>query len=395
MNSLFITGATVFTAAGPIHTRADVVVEDGRIAAVGPDLAAPEGARVIEADGLFMTPGLIDVHTHLALPNVPERGEPHPDTPFHAVHAASLCLSSGVTTVRDVGGNNHADLALARAIRGGLVAGPRMICCGQAIVPTGGHIHYFCQEADGPDAVRAAARRQMKAGATWIKLMISGGIANVEEHPDEMHFSREEIAAAVEAAGARGHKVAVHAYPGRAIRIACEVGVATIEHAVDLDGETIASIKRAGAAIVPTHAVYEYMARNGSGHYAQLVDLASRVYAMKSGPLRDAIAAGVTVGVGTDCGRHYPHDGIGGEIALLAEAGMGLEGALTAATAGNAAILGLADELGTIAPGRRADLALFAGDPLADASAYGAPVHVIRGGTAFDPAALRNTPPLN
>ena len=395
MTSLFITGATVFTGEGPVHTRADVAVEDGRIAAVGPDLKVPEGAEVIEADGLFMTPGLIDAHTHLALPDVPERPEPHPDTAFHAVHAASLALSSGVTTVRDVGGNNHADLALARAIKRGLVPGPRMICCGQAIVPTGGHIHYFCQEADGPDAVRAAARRQMKAGATWIKLMISGGIANVEEHPDEMHYTREEIAAAVEAAAARGHRVAVHAYPGRAIRIAVEVGVATIEHAVDLDEETIAAIKTAGAAIVPTHAVYEYMARNGSGHYPQLVDLASRVYAMKSGPLRDAIAAGVTVGVGTDCGRHYPHDGIGGEIALLAEAGLGLEGALTAATAGNAAILGIADRVGTVAPGMRADLALFGADPLNGADAYANVAHVIRDGILFAPRALRDATPLS
>jgi len=350
MTPLFITGATVFTGEGPIHTRADVVVEDGRIAAVGPDLAPPAGATVIEADGHFLTPGLIDIHTHLALPDVPERDEPHPDTPFHAARAAALCLSSGVTTVRDVGGNNHADLALARAIRRGLVPGPRMLCCGQAIVPTGGHIHYFCCEADGPDAVRSAARAQMKAGATWIKLMISGGIANVEEHPDEMHYSREEIAAAVEAAAARGHRVAVHAYPGRAIRTACEVGVATIEHAVDLDEETIATVKRSGAVLVPTHAVYEYMAHNRSGRYAQLVPLASRVYERKSAPLRAAIEAGAMIGVGTDCGRHYPFDGIGGEIALLAEAGMGLEGALTAATAGNAAILGLEKEIGVIAP---------------------------------------------
>lgn len=394
MTPLFITGATVFTAKGAIHTRADVVVEEGRIAAVGPDLKAPEGARVIEADGLFLTPGLIDAHTHLALPDVPERAEPHPDTPFHAARHASLTLSSGVTTVRDVGGNNHADLALSRAIRRGLVPGPRMFCSGQAIVPSGGHIWYFCAEADGPEAVRAAARRQMKAGATWIKLMISGGIANVEEHPDEMHYSREEIAAAVEAAAARGHRVAVHAYPARAIRIACEVGVATIEHAVVLDEETIDTIKRTGAAIVPTHAVYEYMAHNRSDHYPQLVDLASRVYAMKSGPLEAAIAAGVTVGVGTDSGRHYPHDAIGGEIKLLAEAGMGLEGALTAATAGNAAILGVADEIGAVAPGYRADLALFRGDPLSDAAAYADVAHVIRGGAVFDPAALKAGVPL-
>ena len=230
MTSLLITGATVFTGEGPIHTRADVIVEDGLIAAVGPDLRAPEGAAVIEADGLFMTPGLIDAHTHLALPDVPERAEPHPDTPFHAARAASLCLSSGVTTVRDVGGNNHADLALSRAIRRGLVPGPHMICCGQAIVPTGGHIHYFCQEADGPEAVRAAARRQMKAGATWIKLMISGGIANVEEHPDEMHYTREEIAAAVEAAAERG---AGHILAETAARQAAVV-VAEIGRAVAL-----------------------------------------------------------------------------------------------------------------------------------------------------------------
>lgn len=386
---LFIADAVIFTGTERGVFPGHVLVRDGLIEALGPDVARPADAEVLDAGGGFLMAGLIDAHTHLALPPVPERPEPHPDVPFHAVRAARTTLASGVTTVRDVGGNNHVDLALKRAIARGDTPGPRVIASGQAIVPTGGHIHYFCAEADGPDAVTAAARRQIKAGADWIKLMISGGIANIEEQPDELAFTAEEIAAAVNAAAARGRRVAVHAYPARAIRVACEVGVATIEHAVDMDEEAIDAIRRAGAAIVPTHAVYEHMAENRSGRYPQLAPIAQRVLARKTAPLEAAIAAGVTVGVGTDCGRHYPYDGIAREMELLEAAGMSREGVLLAATRGNAEILGIAARVGTLVPGMAADIILLGASPLEGLAALRGIHRVIQAGTVHDPATLR------
>jgi imidazolonepropionase-like amidohydrolase len=193
----------------------------------------------------------------------------------------------------------------------------------------------------------------------------------------------------VNAAAARGRRVAVHAYPARAIRVACEVGVATIEHAVDMDEAAIEAIRRAGAAIVPTHAVYEYMAENRSGNYPQLAPIAQRVLERKTAPLEAAITAGVTVGVGTDCGRHYPYDGIAREMELLEAAGMSREGVLLAATRGNADILGVAARVGKLVPGMAADIILLGSNPLDRLAALRDVRRVVQGGTVHDPATLR------
>jgi len=393
MNSIFIADAQVFTGTGAVLARAHVLIEEKRIAAVGPNLTRPAGARVIDAGGQFLLAGFIDVHTHLALPAVPERPEPHPDVPFHAVRAAREKLASGVTTVRDVGGNNHADLALKRAILRGDTPGPRLFASGRAIVPTGGHIHYFCEEADGVDAVTRAVRRQVKAGADWVKLMISGGIANVEEHPDQMAYSRDEIRAAVETARELGRRVAVHAYPSRAIRIAAELGVATIEHAVELDDAALDTVKRHETFIVPTHAVYHRLAQNPDGKWPQLVPIAQRVYERKTPCLRRAIEEGVRIAVGTDCGRHFPHGEFSSELRSLAEAGMAPEAVLLAATRTNAELLGLTDALGSIEPGKLADLVLLGGDPLEDLAATADARLIVLDGHPIDPLTLRGTVP--
>jgi imidazolonepropionase-like amidohydrolase len=389
MRPLFVADATVFCANGALHERAHVVIENGRIAALGPDVRRPSDADVIDAGGRFVMPGLIDAHTHLALPVVPERKEPHPDVPFMAVRAARVMLASGVTCARDVGGNSHADLALKRAIARGDVMGPRMLACGQAIVPTGGHIHYFCAEADGPDEVTKAVRTQIRAGADWIKLMISGGIANIEEQPDELAFSQEEIAAAVAAAKAKGRRVAVHAYPAEAIRIAAELGVASVEHAVDMDERTIEALKRHGTVIVPTHAVYGRLAADPDGRWPQLAPVARRVLERKEAPLRAALEQGVTIAVGTDCGRHYPHDEIVRELELLQRLGMSAEQVLTAVTRTNAELLGVSHMLGTLEPGKLADLLVLPGDPLGDLGALRSIDEIVLGGQRIKPSALR------
>jgi imidazolonepropionase-like amidohydrolase len=388
MSTLVIRGASIFTGTGDLVPSGTVVIEDGRIRAVGQRAEEPRDAEVIDGSGQFLMAGLIDAHSHLALPDVPERPEPHPDTPFLSARAAAEKLASGVTTVRDVGGNNHVDLALRRAIDRGDVAGPRMLAAGRPIAATGGHIHYWAREADGPDEVRKAVREQIRAGADLIKLMLSGGSANVGEQPDRMQLQPDEIQAAVLEAREAGRRVAAHAHPARAIRAAAEAGVVSIEHGALLEDEAIEALVRCGTYLVPTQAVYQRIADNVDGWPEEKARISWAIMDRKVPTLRRAIQAGVKIGVGTDSGRHFPAGAIADEMLQLAIAGLSPEQVLLAATRGNAELLGLQDEIGTVEVGKRADLVLLGGDPLADLSHLKDVRLVVRDGRPLDPQAL-------
>jgi len=383
-----IVGATVFTGTGAVLDHGAVLLDGSRIVRVDREVARPADASIIEADGQFLMAGLIDAHSHLALPDVPERPEPHPDTPFLAARAARLKLSAGVTTVRDVGGNNHVDLALRRAINRGDVLGPRMLAAGKPIAATGGHIWYWTREADGPDEVRKAVREQIKAGADLIKLMLSGGAANVGERPDRMQLKEDEIRAAVVEATESGRKVAAHALPSRAIQIAADAGVSSIEHGAFLDDAAIEALVRNGTYLVPTQAVYQRIADNVDGWSEEKTRASQAIVAQKVPALRRAIEAGVKIGIGTDSGRHFPSNEIASELIVLSRAGLEPEAALLAATRGNADLLGLSDEIGTIEVGKRADLVLLSGDPRQDLERLRAVRLVISDGRVFDPRQL-------
>lgn len=380
---ILIMGATVFTGAGAALESGAVLLTDGRITAVEREIVPGPETHVIEARGQFLMAGLIDAHSHLALPDVPERPEPHPDTPFLAARAAHAKLSAGVTTVRDVGGNNHVDVALKRAIDRGDVVGPRMLVAGKPVAATGGHIWYWAREADGPEEVRKAVREQIKAGADLIKIMLSGGAANVGERPDRMQLKEDEIRAAVTEATSSGRRVAAHALPSRAIQIAADAGVSSIEHGAFLDEQGIDALVRNGTYLVPTQAVYQRIADNVDGWSEEKARAAQAIVDRKVPVLRKAIEAGVNIGIGTDSGRHFPSNEIAGELIALNQAGMGTEPALLAATRGNAELLGLEDEIGTIEVGKRADLVLLAGDPRRDLGRVRDVELVVRDGRVF------------
>jgi imidazolonepropionase-like amidohydrolase len=388
MSTLIIHGASIFVGNGDLLTGATLVVEDGRIRAVGQHVERPRDAEVIDGVGQFLMAGLIDAHSHLALPDVPERPEPHPDTPFLAARAAAEKLASGVTTVRDVGGNNHVDLALRRGIERGDVPGPRMLAAGRPIAATGGHIHYWAREADGPDEVRKAVREQVRAGADLVKLMLSGGSANVGEDPDRMQLQPDEIQAAVHEAREAGRRVAAHAHPARAIRVAAEAGVASIEHGALLDEEAIEALVRCGTFLVPTQAVYQRIADNVDNWPEEKARISQAIMDRKVPTLRRAIEAGVKIGVGTDSGRHFPAGAITDEMRLLTQAGLSPEQVLIATTRGNAELMGLQDEIGSVEVGKRADLVLLGGDPLSDLKYLNEVRLVVRGGQHFEPRAL-------
>lgn len=372
-----------------VHERADVVIRGDAIEAIGRDAGGRAGdARVVDATGKFVMPGMIDAHTHLALAPVPERKGEHPQAYFFATRQARVKLASGVTTVRDVGGISHVDLALKAAIQRGMTLGPRMLCAGQFITATGGHCHYFADEADGADAIRRATRVQLKAGSDLIKIMVSGGVANLSEPPERLYMQPDEIAAAVAEAHAAGRKVAAHCHPSNGIALCARLGVDTIEHGAWIDDEAIDAMLAAGTALIPTEAVYRFMADASDKNYSELAPVARRICKDKTARLTRAIERGVTIGVGTDCGRHFPYDAIVAELEHLAAAGMSNEAVLRAVTAGNAEILGIAGRLGRLAPGMIADVVVLGENPLDGLGAARAVETIVQGGAFLDPASL-------
>jgi imidazolonepropionase-like amidohydrolase len=389
--TLVIHHATVVTETGELRPGQQIVVVDGLIRAVTATDETRSGghtgdAQAYDATGLFVMPGLIDAHTHLTLhSDAPERHEYHPATPFRSVRAAAEQLAGGVTTVRDLGGNSHVDIALRDAIVRGDVPGPRVLAAGQPIAATGGHIHYFCHEADGPDEIRKAVRTQIKAGADLIKIMLTGGSANVEEQPERLQLQPDEVAAAMVEAREAGRRVAVHAHTSRAVGLAARAGAASVEHGALLDDEGIQALLDTGCVLVPTHAVYEKLAGDPDRSPEQN-DASGRLLEKKEVALSKAIAAGVRIGIGTDSGRHFPQGQIARELDALISLGMDLPDALRAATIGNAELLGIAHETGSISPGKRADLLVLRGDPTTDLGALTRIERIYVGGTLAQPA---------
>ncbi len=391
MSEVAIHDVTVFTGDGPVLEGASVVVRDGRIADVadhgGPISVGPDAVHVDGARG-FLMPGLIDAHTHLTLHRGPEVPEPQPQTPFLSAWAAGRKLISGVTTARDVGGHGHVNIALARATAARLVPGPRIVAAGQAISATGGHIHYFCRQADGPIEITKAVREQIRAGAGVIKIMVTGGSANDDEDPERLQLQPDEIAAAVREATEAKLPVAAHAVTDRAARLCAQIGTASVEHGGELTEQTLELLKSTGTVLVPTVAVYRRMVADIDGWGQQRAADVAEFTQQKEPSLRQAIALGVTIGVGTDCGRHFPHDAIADEMITLHELGMSTEAVLLAATRTNAALLGWQHEIGTVQIGKRADLVLFGGNPLDDLTALRAVQRVfVDGQQRFRPTA--------
>jgi imidazolonepropionase-like amidohydrolase len=378
----------VFTGTGNLLPDGTVLISDGRIEIVGSDQAHQFDADVRDVTGKFVMAGLIDAHTHLTLWAPHERDEFQTETAFFGVRAAREMLASGVTTVRDVGGVNHFDIALRNAIAKGEVLGPRMLVAGKFIAPTGGHVHYWARRADGVEEVRKAVREQIAAHVDVIKLMASGGAANVGENPDRMNMQKEEIEAAVLEAREAGKPVSVHMHPAKGIRVCAEAGVTSVEHAKGLDPETIEIVLRHDMWVVPTQAVYQRMADNIDNLPIGKVEIARKVFEEKVPTVKNAIKAGVKIGVGSDCGRHFPHSGFIGEMLALHDVGMTNEQVLLAATKGNAELLGLLDQIGTIESGKRADLVVLGANPLEDLGNAGKVELVVQGGRALVPESL-------
>lgn len=371
--------------AEPAHAGWVVVVAEGRIAAVGPGetVARPAGAREIALPGVTLTPGLIDAHTHLLLRAYAVQSwddqvlrDSEATRVIRAVAAARDTLMAGFTTVRDLGseGAGYADVALRNGVRDGAMPGPRMVVAGLAIVARGGYaprrtgfrpdldLPQGAQEASGVDEIVAAVRADMTHGADWIKLYgdYRFGVSTVARPT----LSQAELDAAVATAHDAGLPVSVHAVTDEAIRRAVLAGAQSIEHGYGASRETLQLMARRGVAFVPTLAAVDAM-RPGERE------------AMRA-TFQRALAANVIIAAGSDAGV-FAHGQNARELELMVEYGMTPLQAMLAATRTNAALLRMED-IGVIAPGARADLAGFMGDPTQDIAALRAVAFVAQGG---------------
>ena len=373
-----------------------VVVEDGRIARVASTgaLTPPRDAEVIECEGLTLLPGLTDAHVHLGIVRTGE-GMGRQPAAIHALRIAreiEATLDAGYTTVRDAGG---IDGAWPRAVRAGLVRGPRILPSGAALSQTGGHgdqrarfdegpgdpgipgLFRFSELCDSPDAVRRAAREQLRRGATQIKMMASGGVMSPTDEITHTQFTIEELSAAAGVAKAAGTYVLAHAYAPHAITSALEAGVHSIEHGNLLDEATAAAMKAKGAWLVPTLVTYGTLERTGGpgGIPENMRRKSRRAQEGASESVRIAMAAGVQIGSGSDLlGPMQPYKTT--ELVLKAKL-MGNMAALVSATSSNARLFGLEEEIGTVAEGKSADLILVRGNPIDDIAVLETPENVV------------------
>jgi imidazolonepropionase-like amidohydrolase len=371
-----------------------VRIEGGLITAV--ETRRPGQSVTHELGDVTLLPGLIDCHTHLIGGEEETPYERLRETAARAaiegVANARKTIEAGVTTVRDLGSRDFADVALRDAIAAGRVVGPRMLVAVKSLSSTGGHgdrndlpfdvwVHRYSAIADGPDEIRKKVRENIKYGADWIKVLATGGVGSAGTDPRMADYTEEELRAAVEAASAKGRDVAVHAHGTEGIKRATRAGVRSIDHASMLDDEAIALIKERGAFIVPNPYTNAYMLdRGGAGGYQDYqLEKARLVYKEKLESLRRAIRAGVTVAYGTDAGVQ-PHGINGRQLALYVEAGMTPLQALQSATVVAARLLRMDTRLGRIAPGYVGDLVAVPGNPLEDVRVVETPVFVMKEG---------------
>ena len=376
MSTTVLRGGRVLDLADGTWRSADVRIDDTAIVAVG-ELTASD-ADELDVTGRFVLPGLIDGHVHVTAFSAELRDLENTAGSYVFAQSARIMremLGRGFTTVRDMGGADH---GLARAQREGLVAGPRLLFCGHALSQTGGHGDMrppgddrppaagLGVVADGVDAVRRAAREELRRGADHLKIMASGGVASPTDRIDSTQYSVAEITAAVEEAAAANRYVGAHAYTARAINRALRAGVRSIEHGNLLDAESLELLRERDTFLVPTLVTYWALQREGREHGLSETSWAKVDAVLHRGldALRQAHAAGVPIVFGSDLlgGMHkYQNE----EFRLRAQVQPVID-VIRSATTTAAALIGRAGTLGVVAPGAVADLLVLDADPLLD-----------------------------
>jgi imidazolonepropionase-like amidohydrolase len=389
--TLLLRGAQVVDARGTRPGTPDILVRDGRIAEIGDGLDGA-GAEVIELAGAWICPGLMNAHAHLCLDGGPDpeavlRAENRTETVLRSAARLEAAVRAGVTTIRDVGGSDGIDIELARLVETGEVLGPRVIASGRVVTMTGGHGWWMGIQADGPDAVRRAARENLRAGAGSIKLMATGGMMTGGRQAGQPQLTVEEMAAAVDEAHKRGVPVAAHAESRIGVLNAIAAGVDSVEHGHGGDEQAIEQMLARRVALVPTILSDRRIIEHGVGAGIPdfVVEQCDALHQSLVVFLERAIEAGVTIAAGNDGGAPLvPIGDMAGELELYRKHGMSTQAALASATTATAALFGLED-VGLVETGYVADLLVLDGDPLASTSALRSPRSIVRGGVVLEP----------
>lgn len=399
MPPLAIVGARLLDARSeePLPGDTLLVDEDGRITDVGASRSRiPDDALVIDAEGRTVVPGLIDCHVHLwgsheMLHDLVRRS--YSEVVARMLSCGRAFLESGVTTARDAGGT---PAGVKRVFASGEFPGPRLQVSVMPLSITGGHgdgqtpagidltgdvppVEMPLGIADGVDEVRRVVRRQIRAGADWIKVMATGGVYSLMDAPDAVQYTVEEMRVMVEEAEHAGlHGVMAHAENAAGIKNALRAGIRSIDHGDGLDDEAIDLMLERDVPLVPTFLIIEEMLREDrvdSGVTPPWAVEKVRVLVGEIEPrFRHAVERGVRIAMGTDggVGSHLPT-----ELSLMVEHGMSPLASLRAATIDAARLLGLDGEIGTLEAGKAADVLLVDGDPIAEPALWRDPARIV------------------
>jgi imidazolonepropionase-like amidohydrolase len=372
-------GHLIDTLAGRATGAQIIVVRDGRIVDVGPDVQVPGGARVIDLTAYTVLPGLMDAHTHLTIDQrnqdpLAELEHTAAERAFGAIPNARAVLLAGFTTVRDLGSYRAlVDVALRDAINRGDVIGPRMYVAGAYITIAGGAgaVTGFAPDvtlpwdlrygaANSPSEVRERVRVLAGERVDVIKMFATGAVLTHNSNPAGREATPEELAAGADEAHSFGLKLAVHAHGAEGIKTAIRAGAASIEHGTLMDDEGRALMKQHGTYLVPTLEIRECVGKN---YPAEFVSKAQQIMTAQLANFRKAVNAGVKIGFGTDIGvcRFGTN---AREFGLMVENGMTPMQAIRAATTADADLFGVSAKLGSISKGKLADIIAVRGDPL-------------------------------
>jgi imidazolonepropionase-like amidohydrolase len=385
-------------------TPAVVVIRGDRIDAVGSGLAIPSGARVIDLGTATLLPGLIDLHTHLTSTGVHWEDELLKTTPgqaaLHGAQNARITLLAGFTTCRDMGPTwPYVDIDLRKAIDEGVVPGPRLLASGNYVSPTGGagdarqfsiyvDVPIVKNLADGPDEIRKAVRTNLKQGADFIKILGTGAVLSKGAPPGSQQYTEEEMHVAVEEAARWGRHVAAHVHGTDGIKAAIRAGVRTVDHGTMMDDEAVELLRARHAYFVPTLYTSESIAETPNvpesekARSVQIIEMEQRSFKL-------VLKSGLPIGFATDAAV-VPHGQNAKEFALRVKLGQSPMAAIVSATKTAAEILGWSDRVGTIEPGRFADLIAVADDPIRDITELERVTFVMKGGTVYKSESLKS-----
>ena len=382
VNGLVLDGLADSAVEGWVH------VDGERIVDVGRTRPAPQvHGRTVDLGGRTIMPGLIDTHVHMAggdfFPGYEQ--EAIGIAAVRTVAAARRTLLAGFTTVRTASSRDFLDVDMRDAINMGLIPGPRIIASGRGITCTGGHLHDTAMEADGPEEIRKAVRHHIKRGANSLKLMMSGGVATAGLPVQSEQFSVEEVKTAVYEAHRVGLKVLTHSIGLQAIRNAIEGGVDSIDHGQYLDEECAVRMKERGIYLVPTFGPFYYYTELRKAEDWR-IQRAEAIKDQHQRAFRLALDIGVPIAMGSDCGApsRFPNGENALELTLMVHNGMHASHAVRCATSEAAKLAGVFDQVGSLEPGKQADLIVVEGNPLEDISLLQRSVQVVmKGGVIY------------